>query len=84
MSRPADAEGKNDRKTDTIMYGCITNHTQGEYTAMCSVGGPFGDAEIVWPKNYQCVACGKKFKAVGEDPSCPACQSNELEELPDD
>ena len=51
---------------------------------MCSVGGPFGDEEIVWPKNYRCNACGKKFKAIGDDPSCPSCQSNDLEELPDD
>ncbi|HYB59180.1 MAG TPA: hypothetical protein VEB88_02925 [Candidatus Acidoferrales bacterium] len=51
---------------------------------MCSVGGPFGDEEIVWPKNYQCKACSKKFKAIGDDASCPSCQSNDLEELPDD
>jgi rRNA maturation endonuclease Nob1 len=51
---------------------------------VCSVGGPFGDEEIVWPKNYRCSACGKKFKAVGEDPACPSCQSSDLEELPDD
>ncbi|MGA7076580.1 MAG: hypothetical protein WBZ42_08585 [Halobacteriota archaeon] len=51
---------------------------------MCSVGGPFGDEEIVWPKNYRCSGCGKKFKAIGEDPTCPSCQSNKLEELPDD
>jgi hypothetical protein len=51
---------------------------------VCSVGGPFGDEEIVWPKNYLCSGCGKKFKAIGEDPTCPSCQSNKLEELPDD
>lgn len=66
-----------------MIYGCLSAFKESE-AAMCSVGGPFGDAEVVWPKNYRCSTCGKKFKAVGEDPACPSCQSNDLEELPDD
>ena len=81
--RSADVEGKNDTKRSTTMYGCFSAPQESE-AAMCSVGGPFGDAEIVWPKNYRCSTCGKKFKAVGEDPECPSCQSNDLEELPED
>jgi rubrerythrin len=50
---------------------------------MCSVGGSFGNEEIVWPKNYRCNSCGKKFKGIGEDVMCPSCQSENLEELPD-
>ncbi|MGZ4902308.1 MAG: hypothetical protein ACXVI3_02065 [Halobacteriota archaeon] len=59
-------------------------HLLEDEEAMCSVGGPFGNEEIVWPKNYQCRACGKKLKAVGEEPTCPSCQSSDLEELLDD
>jgi len=65
------------------MYGRPGACSESE-EVMCSVGGPFGDEEIVWPKNYRCSACGKKFKAVGEDPACPSCQSSDLEELADD
>lgn len=32
----------------------MCKRTLAEQTARCSVGGPFGDAEAVWLKNYRC------------------------------
>jgi hypothetical protein len=52
LTESADAAGKNDVKRITIMCGrpCACKESE---EAMCSVGGPFGDEEIVWPKNYR-------------------------------
>ena len=50
---------------------------------MCSGGGPFITMETGWFKNYCCKNCGKKFKAIGKNPICPSCQSEDPEEIVD-
>jgi rubrerythrin len=47
---------------------------------MCAVGGPpdLGDLESFFPKEYNCLDCGHKFKGIGADPRCPSCQSENV------
>ncbi len=47
---------------------------------MCSVGDTMG-MEIeggIEPHEYVCNHCGKKFKAIGKNVSCPKCFSKDV------
>jgi rubrerythrin len=48
---------------------------------MCAVGGPpdLGDPESLFPKDYRCLECGRKFKGIGAVWSCPSCSSQKIE-----
>lgn len=49
---------------------------------MCTVGGGPGlnveDIESVAAKDYECLDCKNKFKAMGRRPLCPACRSRNV------
>ena len=49
---------------------------------MCSVGGPpdFDFDPSVFDK-YRCKSCGGEFKGTGDHPSCPTCDSDDLERI---
>ncbi|HOI41121.1 MAG TPA: hypothetical protein PL168_10355 [Methanobacterium sp.] len=50
---------------------------------MCSVGGPMADLKMkkLKTKRYHCLDCDNEFKGIGRRVVCPACQSDNVEEL---
>lgn len=47
---------------------------------MCTVGGgpDIGDVEQIVAKDYECLDCNNKFKAMGSRPRCPSCKSRNV------
>jgi hypothetical protein len=58
-----------------------TNHTKerGE-GAMCTVGGgpDIGNIESLAAKDFECLDCKNKFKAMGRKAMCPSCKSRNV------
>ena len=50
---------------------------------MCTVGGGMdvGNIEALASKDYECLDCKNKFKAMGRKPSCPSCKSRNLKQV---
>jgi hypothetical protein len=61
-----------------------TNHTKkrGE-GAMCTVGGgpDIGNIESLAAKDYECLDCKNKFKAMGRKAMCPSCKSRNVKSV---
>jgi len=45
---------------------------------MCSGGGPVITIETSWFVKYHCNNCGNMFKAMGKNPTCPSCFSEDV------
>ena len=47
---------------------------------MCTVGGgpDIGNIESLATKDYECLDCNNKFKAMGRKPVCPSCESRNV------
>jgi Zn finger protein HypA/HybF involved in hydrogenase expression len=50
---------------------------------MCTVGGgpDIGNVETLTAKDYECLECKNKFKAMGRRPMCPSCKSRNVKEV---
>jgi ribosomal protein L37AE/L43A len=71
------------------LTGCslpLDLNSQIDYTrirgegAMCTVGGgpDIGNIESLAAKDYECLDCKNKFKAMGRKPMCPSCKSRNV------
>ncbi|MDD1759200.1 MAG: hydrogenase maturation nickel metallochaperone HypA [Methanothrix sp.] len=49
---------------------------------MCTVGGgpDVGNIEEIAAKDYECLDCDNKFKAMGRRPMCPSCKSRNVKQ----
>jgi hypothetical protein len=57
------------------------SHTEyGGEGVMCTVGGgpDIGQIEEIAAKDYECLDCNNKFKAMGRRPMCPSCKSRNV------
>lgn len=47
---------------------------------MCTVGGgpDIGNIESLAAKDYECLDCKNKFKAMGRKAMCPSCKSRNV------
>ena len=47
---------------------------------MCTIGGgpDIGAIESIASKDFECLDCRNRFKAMGSKPRCPSCKSKNV------
>jgi hypothetical protein len=58
----------------------ISNTMNGGEGTMCTVGGgpDIGNIETLAAKDFECLDCSNKFKAMGRKAVCPSCKSRNV------
>jgi hypothetical protein len=58
----------------------ISNTKNGGEGTMCTVGGgpDIGNIESLAAKDFECLDCNNKFKAMGRKAMCPSCKSRNV------
>jgi hypothetical protein len=62
----------------TSEYFCRLGTPLMIWEKMCSGGGPVITLETRWFVKYHCNNCANMFKAIGKNPTCPSCFSEDV------